>query len=248
MTGPNTQAPPANPYDGKPFTLKAINDAAPGSFYFIDANGVVVGRIEACFHGSRYGVDGDDKGDGVKGPHYGDSAFYVQTAYVGDEMKRLRALLGGAPAGTDNWPDAIAPATHDDGSPMTAEEFASFRGPVAGGPNDAPDLAPTLRQVGNEIEKITPAAPVVGTATPANQTVVASPDAHVVVPASTTPIPAGPVVIVAHTEPTVHESLLKGLESHAVTFTKEAAADLMREIQKLRDKFAAAVQSAEKSL
>ncbi len=187
----------ANPYATLPFTLQAINDKEPGAFYFIDSTGVVVGRIEGSFHGSEYDIDPNDKGDGVVHPNAGNSDFYIKGAWVGGEMVTLRSKLGGAPAGTDNWPVAIPVATNNDGSNWTAAQCSSFRGPVKGGPNAGPDLAPTLKQVGDQIVPVATPAPAPAPEAPPS-------------PTPSTPTPVGDPLPEEHAA--VHVSILERLK------------------------------------
>jgi hypothetical protein len=100
-------------------------------------------------------------------------------------------------------------------------------------------------------------APVASTPAPVVQPVVvtvsADPTPTVVTTAPTAPsVPSGPAILVPHTAPTVHESLLQGLEAHLATYLADlapagraAAAEAKALIAKLRSVCAAAASAVE---
>jgi hypothetical protein len=213
-----------NAYDGQAFVLHATNDAEPGLFYLSPTDlSLPPAPVRGSFHGRRYDLDPKESGK---------MEDYVPGPFVGAEMLELRAKLGGATAGVDNWPSSVPVATHDDGTPWTSAECAAFRGPVNGGPNAAADIdnAKTLEELAKEAEAKSGGS----AATPA-------PAPSAPTPAPTPIPPAGPPLAASSTNVVAQhaDSLFKRVEEELAKVGHAAGSEAHYLYLEARDAFAA---------
>lgn len=213
MTAPATQS--TNRWDGKSFLLQAIDDKEPGAFYIWPTDkSIDPMRIHSSDHGYRYRV-------GAKGET--NDANYEDGPWVGGEMIAVRARLGGAEAGVDQYPSPVPIARHDDGTVWSPIECASFRGPIQGGPNTGPDLI---------VKKLTlpPPAPAPSAVTQGPSGIVI--DGGTLPPVADHPV-HGPIALVPVSTVAAHQSIIVKLRDWAGKQADHTAAEVHKAVAEL---------------